>query len=85
MNLVVMLDEGPAAMPASMEHMGWGRVLEPSLPQFVITVGRMLRATYSHGTGHIASGIQDQIRDAVLILVAPVPERDLRGMTRAAR
>lgn len=41
--------------------------------------------TYSHGTGHIASGIQDQIRDAVLILIASVPERDLKGTPRAAQ
>lgn len=39
----------------------------------------------SHGTGHIASGIQDQVRDTVLILVAPVPERDLVGTTRTDR
>lgn len=63
--------------------MGRGWALEP--PRFVILVGRMRRVTYSHGTGHVASGIQDQIRDTVLILVAPVPERDLRGATRAAR
>lgn len=35
--------------------------------------------TYSHGIGHIAFGIQDQVRDTVLILIAPVPERDLNG------
>lgn len=44
----------------------------------------VLRVTYSHGTGHITSGIQDQVRDAVLIFVAPIPERDLKGTTRAA-
>lgn len=36
----------------------------------------------SHGTGHIASGIQDQVRDTVFILIAPVPERDLVGTAR---
>lgn len=42
----------------------------------------MLGETHSHGTGHIASGIEDQVGDAVLILVAPIPERDLVGTTR---
>lgn len=44
--------------------------------------GASPRMANSHGTGHIASGIQDQVRDTVLILVAPVPERDLVGTTR---
>lgn len=39
----------------------------------------MLGGTHSHGTGHVASGVEDQVRDAVLILVAPIPERDLAG------
>lgn len=42
----------------------------------------MLGGTHSHGTGNVTSGIEDQVRDAVLILVAPIPERDLVGTTR---
>lgn len=63
--------------------MGWDWGLEP--PRLVILVERMVWVSYSHGTGHITSGVQDQVRDAVLILIAPVPERDLRGTTRAAQ
>lgn len=63
--------------------MGWDWVLKP--PWFVILVGSMIWVSYSHGTGHITSGIQDQVRDAVLILIAPIPERNLRGTTRAAQ
>lgn len=44
--------------------------------------GRMLGVTHSHGAGHVASSVEDQVRDAVLILVAPVPERDLVGTMR---
>lgn len=36
-------------------------------------------ASYSHGTRDIGSGIKEEVGDAVLILVAAVPERHLEG------
>lgn len=34
---------------------------------------------HSRGTGDVTAGVQHQVRDAVLVLIAAVPERDLRG------
>lgn len=59
------------------EFMDQGWILEP--PRVGDTLGGHSGSLYSHGTGDVTSGIQHQVGDTVLVLIAAIPEGDLGG------